>query len=260
MALMDDDCVPPPNWVESIANAWKSVEGEVTMIGGLVEPLETNTFNRRYVEFRRPIVHQEDSINETSGFWRRLAYVLISPSPKFNRRSIYYAVGANMSVRVSAAKFAGGFTKARGAGEEESLAKPLRKIFGTSTIQLFPEILMHHNFHPSLMDTFRRSQSYGKSHGRDWIGERDIPTILPIPGIHFLGTGLLVLVSPSASIFYFLLSPYALYRKWANNLRRTKNFESLLYPYIQLTEEYSGNIGFLKGSVNAIRSKVMPTN
>jgi glycosyltransferase involved in cell wall biosynthesis len=247
MVMTDDDCVPPPRWIQELALAWNSVGPEVTMIGGIVEPLETDTFNRRYVAFRHPLTHQEIEIDEDAGFWRRLRHHLSPPERRLNRRSVYYTVGANMSVRIGAAREAGGFTEARGAGEEESLARPLRSKFGPNTVQLFPSIVMLHDFHPSLRDTFRRSRNYGRTYGRDWTRDRDIPTIAPLPLFATLVAGALAIVSPLASLVVLLVSPYFLYRRWFRWLRAGGSREALAYPYVQAAEDIVGDVGFVQG-------------
>lgn len=255
MAMMDDDCVPPPHWIQELALAWNSVGPEVTMIGGLVEPLETDTFNRRYVAFRRPLTHQEAELDEDAGLWRRLRYQLSPPERRLERRPVYYAVGANMSVRIDAAREAGGFTEARGAGEEESLARPLRSKFGLDTVQLFPNIVMRHDFHRSLRDTFRRSRSYGRTHGRDWIRDRDIPTIAPLIPCAALVAGAVAVVSPMASFVIFLASPYFLYRRWFRWLRAGGSREAFVYPYVQAAEDIVGNVGFAQGLWHELRTQ-----
>ncbi len=252
MALMDDDCVPLPDWIENLASAWASVDEHVTMIGGLVEPLATDSFNRRYVAYRRPIVHQEIEIDDRAGFGARLRYVLAPPPPKQGRRAVYYTVGANMSVRVDAARLVGGFTERRGAGEEESLARPLRQRFGPDTVQLFPEILMRHDFHPSLSDTLRRSRSYGRTHGRDWLHDRDIPTLAPLPLVAGLGALVVAVVSPAAAVLAFLLSPLVLYRRWIHEWRRG-DLESLSFPFVQAAEDIASDVGFAQGLVREAR-------
>ncbi len=168
---------------------------------------------------------------------------------------MYFTVGANMSVRVDAAREAGGFTEARGAGEEESLARPLRARYGPDTVQLFPNIVMLHRFDASLRDTFRRSHSYGRAKGRDWVRDKDIPTIAPlVPGATLLA-GLIALVSPLTAVLFLVLSPYLLYRHWLDWLRSSSSRESILYPYVQAGEELASNVGFAEGVLREIRSR-----
>jgi glycosyltransferase involved in cell wall biosynthesis len=247
MAMLDDDCVPPLNWLQQLGLAWKSVSAEVTMIGGLVEPFETDTFNRRYVAFRRPLRHQEAQIDEGAGFWPRLLYQLSPPKDRPEPRPVYFTVGANMSVRVRAAREAGGFTEARGAGEEESLARPLRSTFGPDTVQLFPGIVMRHNFHASFRDTLRRSRSYGRASGREWVKKRNLPSLSPLVPLATLIAAAVAVVSPVSALVVLVLSPYVLYRRWYTWRKLGGPRASIVYPYVQATEDVANNLGFVQG-------------
>ncbi|MGB8197096.1 MAG: glycosyltransferase family 2 protein [Acidimicrobiales bacterium] len=253
LAMMDDDCVPPNDWIQQLGLAWKSVGLDVSVIGGVVEPYETDTFNRRYVQFRRPLVHQEAQVDETAGFWTRLHYQFSPPSARLEPRPVYFTVGANMSVRVSAARDAGGFTEVPGAGEEESLARPLRARYGTNTIQLFPSIVMRHNFHPSLRDTLRRSRNYGRASGSDWAKNRDIPSISPLLPCATVVAGLIAVASPASSLVVLALSPYILYRRWFSWLRAHSAREAIVYPYVQAAEDFASNVGFIQGAWAELR-------
>lgn len=255
MAMMDDDCVPPKDWIQQLGIAWQSVASDVTMIGGLVEPYETDTFNRRYVAFSRPLRHQEVEISEEAGFWSRLKYQLSPPPSSEDPHPVFFTVGANMSVRVDAAREVGGFSEARGAGEEESLARPLRARFGPETVLLFPGIVMRHNFHPSLRDTLRRSRSYGRASGREWVRDRDIPSLKPlIPGATLFAAAVAV-VSPVTSAVVLVLSPYVLYRRWFAWRRKSDSRETYVYPYVQAMEEIANNLGFVTGAWHEIRER-----
>jgi glycosyltransferase involved in cell wall biosynthesis len=255
MAMMDDDCVPPSEWIQQLGVAWSSVNSNVTMIGGLVEPFETDTFNRRYVAFRRPLRHQEAQLGEGVGFWPRLRYQLFPPAMRPDIRPVLFTVGANMSVRVSAAREAGGFSENRGAGEEESLARPLRAHFGPGTVQLFPNIVMYHDFHPSLRDTFRRSRSYGRGSGREWVRDRDIPSLAPLVPCAAIVAGAVAIVSPLSGLALFVLSPYVLYRRWFTWRREGRRREAVLYPYVQAVEDIANNAGFAEGAWQEYRSR-----
>lgn len=253
MAMMDDDCVPPRQWIQQLGIVWESVGPDVTMIGGLVEPFETNTFNRRYTAFRRPLRHQEAEINGDAGFWPRLLYQFSPPKMRSDPRPVYFTVGANMSVRVRAAREVGGFSGAPGSGEEESLARPLRSRFGPLTVQLFPNIVMFHNFRPSLRDTFRRSRSYGRASGREWVKDRDIPSIAPLLPCATLVAGAVALVSPTSALVVLILSPYVLYRRWFTWLKASGSREAIFYPYVEAGEDLANGVGFAQGAWREIR-------
>lgn len=255
MAMMDDDCVPPPQWIQQLGIAWHDVGDDVTVIGGIVEPYETDSLNRRYVAYRRPLRHQEEEINESTGFWTRLRHQLSPVESPANPRAVYYAVGANMSVRVDAARGVGGFSDARGSGEEESLARPLRKAFGTGTVRLFPHIVMYHDFDVSLRDTLRRSRSYGRTNGRRWAQERSIPSLSPLLPCAVLGAAVVAIVSPVASIVAFIFSPLVLYRRWITWFKKDGSGEAIVYPYIQAGEDIANNIGFIQGAWLEVRKR-----
>jgi len=255
MAMMDDDCVPSPEWIQQLGDAWNSVGPNVTMIGGLVEPLETDTLNRRYVAYRRPLRHQEERLNEDASLWTRLIFQLTPPPMHSEPRPVYFTVGANMSVRVDAARDVGGFSDVPGSGEEESLALPLRSKYGRETVRLFPDIVMHHNFRPSLRDTFRRSRSYGRARGMDWVKHRDLPSVAPLlPGAAFVAL-VIAAVSPVSAVVMFALSPYLLYRRWFTWRRESGSKEVIIYPYIQAGEELASNVGFTQGAWSEFRSR-----
>jgi glycosyltransferase involved in cell wall biosynthesis len=255
MAMMDDDCVPPQRWIQQLGIAWNSVGPDVTMIGGLVEPFETDTFNRRYVAFRRPLRHQEAQVSEDAGFWTRLRYQLSPPDIRSDPRPVYFTVGANMSVRVQSAREVGGFSETPGSGEEESLARPLRSRFGPLTVQLFPSIVMRHNFHPLLRDTFRRSRSYGRASGREWVRDRDVPSLAPLLPCATLVAALVAVVSPVSSLAVLILSPYILYRRWFTWLRAGGSSEAIVYPYVQAGEDLANNVGFAQGAWRELRMR-----
>lgn len=249
IALMDDDCVPPPDWIEKLADAWSTAPTSTSAIGGVVEPLETNTWNRRYVKVRRPLVHQEELLNESAGFFERLKYVFFPPSWESTRRSVYFTVGANMSLLTSRAREVGGFTAEKGAGEEESISRPLRAIYGPRTIELVPSIIMYHDFAPSVADSFRRARSYGRTSGRNWIRDRDIPSLPPRPLIAAV-IGVILGWSKGSWAFIALLAlPPVLYRNWVHELRHQFRTETISYPYLQFVEEIFGIVGFIQGAL-----------
>jgi len=255
MAMLDDDCVPPSRWIQQLGDAWGGVGPDVTVIGGLVQPFETDTFNRRYVAYRRPLIHQEEEVAEGAGFWRRLRQQLSPPKMRSEPRAIYFAVGANMSVRIRAAREVGGFSELPGSGEEESLARPLRTRFGSQTVQLFPGIVMQHNFHPSLRDTFRRSRNYGRGSGRDWVRERDIPSLSPLVPCAAVVAGVVAFFSPLTGLIVFVLSPYALYRRWITWRRAGGTREAIVYPYVHAGEDMANNLGFVEGAWRELRAR-----
>jgi hypothetical protein len=152
-----------------------------------------------------------------------------------------------MSVRVAAARDVGGFTESRGCREEESIARPLRRRHGDQTVQFFPDLVMLHDFDVSVRDTLLRARSYGRTYGRDWVKDRGIPTLRPLPLVAVLTAGLVAVRSIRVAAATLVLSPLFLYRRWIAGIREGGGPEVLAYPYVQALEDVAGNVGFVEG-------------
>lgn len=248
MATVDDDCVPPVTWVRDVLQAWQQVGPNVTVIGGAVVPHEVDTFNRRYVKYRRPLSPQEAPLHETAPLLRRLRYAFAPPSPPPGRRPVFYAIGANLTARRSAILQIGGYAETPStAGEEEYICRRLREVHGTETVQFFPAIVMEHAYHPSLADTFRRGRTYGRASGRQWAERGGIPSIQPVPPSSVGLSAAIAVISPPASLVAFLAAPLFLYRGWLSSSSRGSVFERLAFPYVHFAEDVCTDIGFLSG-------------
>jgi glycosyltransferase involved in cell wall biosynthesis len=248
LAMTDDDCLPLPNWIESLAEEWARAPESVTVIGGSVRPLATDTFNRRYVDFRKPLCAQELGGNGDTGLVPRLRRALFPPPARTGRRPVLSTAGANMSLRLSAVREAGGFDPAiHFGGEEETLCRHLREAFGPDTVLFVPEIEMIHNFRPNLGDSLRRSHAYGRSHGQRWRREGGIPTVQPIPFL-IAGIALALLAwRPKLGALVAAFLPALLYRGWLDRCKASTSLEPVLYPYVRLLEDVAGEAGFLAG-------------
>jgi glycosyltransferase involved in cell wall biosynthesis len=259
IAMMDDDCVPPPSWLGDLATAWSSAEPSVTIIGGSVVPLETDTLNRRYVAFREPLVPQEAGLDEHVSLAGRMRFAFFPPPPRDERRPVYFVVGANMSIRRSAALEVGGFDETPSiAGEEEGIARKLRAVYGSETVQFVPSLVMRHDFAKSLRDTFRRSRTYGRAYGRRWADSGGIPTIRPVP-IAALAIGAVgLLFSPVVGAAVLVASPFVLYRRWLRTRWKASAIERCTFTYLQLLEDLNGNVGFLEGWMERHRTHAKP--
>ncbi|MGP8066559.1 MAG: glycosyltransferase family 2 protein [Acidimicrobiales bacterium] len=248
LAMADDDCVPPPHWVQQLADQWASAPSDVTVIGGPVKPLDLDTFHRRFVDFRRPLAALElDSVTH-AGVGPRLWRALFPPPPRPDRRSVLSIPGANMSLRLAAVREVGGFdTAVRFGGEEELLCRRLQAVFGPDTVQFVPHIEMFHDFRPKLSDSLRRARAYGLSHGRLWRRDGGIPKVRPLPLLVALLVVPLFARRPRLGVAGLVIAPPLLYRGWPARCRETSTLEPVLYPYVCLLEDLAGIGGFLAG-------------
>jgi glycosyltransferase involved in cell wall biosynthesis len=259
IALMDDDCVPPPSWLRDVATAWSTASPSVTIIGGSVVPLETDTLNRRYVAFREPLLPQEASLDEHASLARRLRFAFLAPTPRDERRSVYFVIGANMSIRRSAVLEVGGFDETPSiAGEEEGIARKLRAVYGSETVQYDPSVVMRHDYARSLADTFRRSRTYGRAYGRRFADSGGIPTIRPVPGAALVFGACGWLLSPVVGAIALAASPFVLYRRWITKPQQATKIERCAFTYLQLLEDVCGNVGFLEGFMERRRAHAEP--
>lgn len=254
MATVDDDCIPPAAWVRDVLQAWQEVGSGVSVIGGAVVPHEVDTFNRRYVKYRRPLSPQEAPLDETAPLLRRFRYALAPPTPPPGRRAVFYAIGANLTARRSAILEIGGYAETPStAGEEEYICRRLRAVYGPETVQFFPEIVMAHAYHASLADTFRRGRTYGRASGRRWAEQGGIPSIQPVPPISVGLSLAIALISPLAALVTLFVGPLFFYRRWLSSSSRSGMSESLAFPYVHFAEDVSTDMGFLSGWIRRRR-------
>ena len=255
LAMVDDDCVPSPDWVQRLADEWRQAPREVTVIGGSVRPLAVDSFNRRYVEFREPLRALELEGDRNPGFASRLRRALLPCPHGTGRRAVRSTAGANMSVRLSALREVGGFDpKIHFGGEEEEVCRRLQDAHGPETVQFVPDMEMPHDFRPNLGDSLRRARAYGRSHGERYAREGGIPTVQPIP---LLIAGLLAPLFAwrfKLGTFALALLPLLLYRGWFRRCQETSTAEPMLYPYVRLIEDLAGELGFVEGLLAKIRS------
>jgi GT2 family glycosyltransferase len=244
LAMIDDDCVPHPYWLHDLALVWESVPENVTMLGGPIVPFATDTYNRRYVAVREPIVAQEAALNEHASLYDRFRLAII-PSRPAGRRPVFFVPGANMSARRIALLRTTGFPEVERIGEEEEIARKLRAEFGTDTVQFVPELVMRHDFHPSLRDTMRRAQWYGRTFGKKARAHERVTLrtdLLLVCGVGVLAATLGV----GFGIAALLTAPLVIYRRWWRAFRGSP-VEALTYPYVQLVEDVAYFRGFVDG-------------
>ena len=78
LATMDDDCVPPPDWSPVAGRCVGTRRTSTsTMLGGPILPLETDSFNRRFVEWSNPLHPQEAALHEGASLWTRVRTALL---------------------------------------------------------------------------------------------------------------------------------------------------------------------------------------
>ena len=249
IAFTDDDVVVPPDWCERLLDAWKGAPRETRAIGGVVTVAEVTSLTQRYLTHHNPLSPIELEIAPDATFLQRLRVYLKSDSRDAQEiRHVYSLVGANMSFTREALSEVGGFDPSiRFGGDEEHVCKNLRNKFGDQSILCYSSIVVAHDFDPRLRDTLRRAFLYGFSNGRTWARDGGVPSLRPVGGLFMVSLLLAAPVSIIGAVFFSLLIPFAMWRRWVRASWHERNPEAIVYPLIALAQELYSNVGFFAG-------------
>lgn len=249
VAFIDDDVTVPPDWCESLLQAWKEAPGSTRAIGGTVTVAEITSVTQRYLARRNPLAPIELDVAHAETFPQRVrAYLKSESTPHLAIRPVYSLVGANMSFIREALLEVGGFDPTiRFGGDEELVCVNLRKKFGDRSILCYSSIEVAHHFDPRLRDTLRRARVYGYSNGRTWARNGGIPGLRPVGGLFVVSLMLTTPVSIVGAVVFSLLIPFAMWRRWLRVSLNERDPELVLYPLIALAQELFSNVGFVMG-------------
>lgn len=257
VAFIDDDVIVPPDWCESLLQAWEEAPKGTCAIGGTVTVAEVTSFTQRYLTHRNPLAPIELDVAHAKTFPERLrAYLRSESTPSVSIRPVYSIVGANMSFARKALEEVGGFDPSiRFGGDEELVCVNLRRKFGDQSILCYSSIEVAHHFDRRLRDTLRRARLYGYSNGRTWARNGGIPGLRPVGGLFVTSLVLTAPFSIPGAIVFSLLLPYAMWRRWVKASFEERNAEVIMYPLVALAQELCSNVGFLMGWRTERRSK-----
>ena len=249
VAFTDDDVVVPPEWCESLIEAWAGAPGGTCAIGGAVTVAEARSLTQRYLTRHNPLSPIEMDVARAKTFLERLrAYAKSEAVQEALIRPVFSLVGANMSFTRDALREVGGFDPSiRFGGDEELVCENLRSTFGDQSILFYPSIVVAHYFDTRFSDTLRRSFLYGASNGRTWVREGGIPGLRPVGGLFVVSLVLTAPISFVGAVFVSLLIPFAMWRRWVRASLFERNPEVIFYPLLALAQELCTNIGFFVG-------------
>ena len=248
VAFTDDDCVPPEDWAARLIAAWDNCAPDAFQaLGGHVVPATTNTLNRKYAAVRTPLAPIEQVHATNASIVAKLFRYIAVPSnkPSTERRSVLSTVGANMSFSRKALDEVGGFNPdIRFGGDEVDICMRLRDRYGDNAVAIEPTLVMSHEFHPGLADTFRRARMYGEGDANTWHRQGGIPSLRPAPIFTAIASVLGLLISPGVSAAATVAVPVILWR----NMIFSGIFpltQRVMFPFIALIEESCNLAGFL---------------
>jgi GT2 family glycosyltransferase len=254
VAFCDDDCTPPLDWTEQLLAAW-SDHPDVTVIGGMVEVDHPTSFTQRYLVFRNPLVPAEIALAHNPSFFYRFARQF--RPPRFSGTvafPVYSVVGANMSLHRARAIEAGGFDESLvfGEGEEVSLCVAVRERFGESSVIVDPRVVLAHRFDASMLQTWRRSFSYGRGAGERWRKQSGWPSLPVVSPAAIVGTAVFALFSWPIGLFVGLATLATPYTVWSSRTTKRIQPATLAYPFVALVDDLASVFGFARGATREV--------
>jgi len=246
VAFLDDDCEPEPEWARELLAAY---DAGAVGVGGSVVPCAPAGFMLGYLQRNNPLLPLDLSLARSQKLpYRLYLYVLgqWKSQERDDKRDVYSLVGANMSFLRSALLETEFDERFRFGAEDLDLCLRMPRDYPGSRLVVTPAAVVKHHFVPSLRDTLRRSKGYGRGCARlyrKWPSMR--PTIYPGP--------VLVLALLVAAVFFpplliaAVLLPQLMYPKGLRLAVTLRRPAAALDAYVQLAEEATGNVGYVRG-------------
>ena len=254
VVFTDDDCLPPPNWINSIKEAWTQQPHYVKAIGGYVVPNEIKTLSQRYASQLR-VLSPMPITRINQNFFKRIRNYY-SPNPIISGPGLA-VVGANMSFRRDSLFEVGLFEELiTFGGDETDLSARLIRLYGETAIYLNSKLFMRHSFDRSYRDSLRRARAYG--YGNANFSRREGTRIMPTPTfsalfmVYAFAAGGYMLITNSlitahiVSLVITTSTLFFLYLRKAN-IGIHQLFKNPALPFYFLVVEVMENIGFYKG-------------
>jgi glycosyltransferase involved in cell wall biosynthesis len=250
IAFVDDDERAPADWAAGLTSFWKGAPSGVAILCGLTEPLEVDTFNRRFAAWHQPFMPSEQIRQGSGPVAGRLRRYLaqVSRSSVGAARPVARAVGCAMSMRRVDLLALGGFAEEiRFGGEDDELSVRALERFGANAIWFDPSIELRHDFGASFRSTLRRFRLYGRGDARRILDRRGVPAVQPMP-VFAVAAGMLVgLVRPRWGLLACAALPYALTAPRLAPALRRDGPQALAYPLALLCIETAADAGLVHG-------------
>ena len=257
VAFCDDDCRPLPEWTKKLADAWSSVDHSVTAIGGVISVDSPSSFNERYLSISDPAQPLEQALGASPSLWYRIVRQFRrTTTPGDGLRPALSLIGANMSFRRDAALAVGGFNPdlVFGEGEEAQICSALQGAHGSETVLVTPNLVMPHDFKPSLRATVKRSYRAGKGVAARWLRNGGLPALRVMPLI--VTAAAIVgfeLRGATAALITAAAMTYLLRLNWLVAALRRGWIQGIAFPIAGLVDDVASLVGFVAYAVAAVR-------
>ena len=250
VAFTDDDCEPAPDWLGALEHTYAEHGiDHVSGVGGIVEAAGPAGPMLRYLQLNNPLEPVEAELDSSRSVGHRFVrYVVRNLAERRERgvRDVRSLVGANMSFPRAALEGVGGFDERFTFGsDDEDVCRRLRSRYRERPLLVNPDAAVRHWFQPSLRDTLRRSAAYGRGNARMSAIYGHGAIVFPFPVLvgALLAAGVRRPVLAAAGV----VAPLVLFPRGPRAALRTHDWVHLVAPYVQVLQESSTNVGFLRG-------------
>jgi glycosyltransferase involved in cell wall biosynthesis len=251
IAFTDDDCEPSPTWVAELDRTYRTAGGTSRMagVGGAVDPAAPAGPMLRYLQLNNPLepveIELDGSRSVAYRFVRYVARNLASRSTS-GLRDVRSLVGANMSFPRASLAAVGGFDERFTFGsDDEDICRRLRAQYPDRPLLFTPDATVRHWFEPSLRDTLRRSAAYGRGNARMAAIYGSGAILFPFP-VRVGGLVAAGLRRPGLAALG-IVAPLLLFPRGPRAALRSRDWVHVAAPYVQVLQESSTNVGFVRG-------------
>ncbi len=251
VVFTDDDCEPNPTWLAELDRTYRTAGGteRIAGVGGAVDPAAPAGPMLRYLQLNNPLEPVEVELDGSrSVAYRFVRYVARNLSTRHSAglRDVRSLVGANMSFPRASLAAVGGFDERFTFGsDDEDICRRLRTRFPDRPLLFAPDATVRHWFEPSLCDTLRRSAAYGRGNARMAAIYGSGAIVFPFP---VLVAGLVAAgVRRPGLAALGLVAPLLLFPRGPRAALRSRDWVHVAAPYVQVLQESSTNVGFVRG-------------
>ena len=249
VAFTDDDCEPSRDWLVQLEGTYEGDLSAVAGVGGATEAAAPAGPMLRYLQLNNPLQPVERDLDGSRSIGYRFArYVVrnLSLPDEKGVRDVRSLVGANMSFPRASLDAVGGFDERFTFGsDDEDICRRLRARFENRPLLVNPDATVRHWFEPSLRDTLRRSLAYGRGNARMSVIYGHGAIVFPFPVL--VGGLLAAGFRRPALAVAGAMAPLILFPRGPRAAIRSHDWVHVAAPYVQVLQESSTNVGFLRG-------------
>ena len=254
---MDDDTIASSNFLLELAKTYNTKQNIAGVGASMSNDSGSEKLTSSYISSMGagigPLVREPISSRISS---RLKDYILPSSTPEsaYNPIEVLELYGANGSYPVTVLKAVNGWDPMMSGVEDRDLCYRIKARYPGSKFYGLLTATIIHNPHVSLRNYILRGWKRGPVNLKFYQRMSMFPPIFPYPIFILILIFASLIFKSILAMLIILILPQILYYKWPARVTRTKNWNFLIFPYIQLLEESASLCGLLRGYLRAYRS------